>query len=60
MGQLEGSAVGLLTYKPADYAFKTMQALAKWTQQGLVADYIVGFAEKYMQCVNVNRAEAMF
>ena len=47
-------------FKPADYAFKTRQMLAKWTQQGLVTDYIVGFSERYAQCVDVNDAEALF
>ena len=53
--------VSLLDYfKPADYAFKTRQALSKWTQQRSVADYIVGFSESYTQCVEVNDAEALF
>ena len=47
-------------FKPADYAFKTRQALSKWTQQGSVMNYIVGFTERYMQCVDVNKAEALF
>ena len=51
----------LLDYlKPANYAFKTRQALAKWTQRGSVTDYIVGFSDRYMQCVDVNEAEALF
>ena len=53
--------VALLDYfKPADYPFKTRQALSKWTQQGSVTDYIVGFSERYTQCVDVNEAEALF
>ena len=53
--------VALLDYfKPADYAFKTQQALAKWTQRGSVTDYIIGFSEWYTQCVDVNEAEALF
>ena len=32
-------------FKPADYAFKTRLALAKWQQRGSVTDYIVGFSE---------------
>ena len=53
--------VALLDYfKPADYDFKTRQALAKWTQRGSVTDYIVGFSEWYTQCVDVNEAEALF
>ena len=46
-------------FKPADYAFKTWQALAKWTQRGSVTDYIIGFS-RYTQCVDVNEAEALF
>ena len=53
--------VALLDYfKPADYTFKTRQALAKWTQQGSVTDYITGFSEWYTQCADVNEAEALF
>ena len=47
-------------FKPADYAFKTRQALAKRTQRGSITDYIVGFSERYTQCVDVNDAEALF
>ena len=46
--------------KPADYAFKTKQALSKWTQRGSVTDYIVGFSEWCTQCVDINKAEALF
>ena len=53
--------VALLGYfKPADYAFKTRQALSKWTQRGSVTEYITGFSERYTQCVDVNDAEALF
>ena len=53
--------VALLDYfKPADYAFKTRQALSKWTQRGSVTDYIVGFSECYTQYIDVNDAEALF
>ena len=53
--------VALLDYfKPADYAFKTRPALAKWTQRGSVTDYIVAFSEWYTQCVDVSEAEALF
>ena len=53
--------VALLDYfKPADDAFKMHQALSKWTQRGSVTDYIVGFSERYTQCVDVNEAEALF
>ena len=53
--------VTLLDYfKPAVYAFKTRQALAKWTQRGSVTDYIIGFSERYTPCVDVNEAEALF
>ena len=41
-------------FKPADYIFKTGQALAKWTQKGSVTEYIVGFSERYTQCTIVN------
>ena len=53
--------VALLDYfKPVDYAFKTRQALSKWTQRGSITDYIVDFSELYTQCVDVNDAEALF
>ena len=52
--------VALLDYfKPADYAFKTRQALSKWTQRS-ATDYIIGFSKRYTQCVDVNEAEALF
>ena len=52
--------VMLLDYfKPADYAFKMRQTLAKWTQRGSITDYIVGFSKRYTQCVDVNEAEAL-
>ena len=47
-------------FKPADYTFKTWQALSKWTQRGSITDYIVGCSERYTQCVDVNEAEALF
>ena len=47
-------------FKPADYACKTRQALAKWTQRGSVTEYIVGFSERYTQCIDMNDAEALF
>ena len=47
-------------FKPADYAFKTRQALLKWTQRGSITDYIIGFSEWYTQCVDFNEAEALF
>ena len=34
-------------FKPADYAYKTRQALSKWSQRGSVTDYITGFAERF-------------
>ena len=53
--------VVLLDYfKPADDAFKTRQALSKWTQRGSITDYIVGFSEWYTQCMDINDAEALF
>ena len=51
----------LLSYfKPADYAFKTRQSLAKWVQRGNVTDYIVSFSERFAQCSEVDDAEALF
>ena len=38
-------------FKPADYAYKTRQALSKWTQKGGITEYIVGFSECFTQCV---------
>ena len=57
-GKLKAALLGY--FKPADYAFKTRQALAKWTQRGSVTEYIVGFSERYTQCTDVNNAEALF
>ena len=47
-------------YKPADYVYKTRQALAKCSQQGSVTEYIMQFPEKYTQYSDVDSAEAMF
>ena len=47
-------------YKSADYAFKIRQALSKWIQQGSVTDYMVGSSEQYTQCIDINKAEALF
>ena len=47
-------------FKPAGYAFKTRQALSKWTQQESITDYIIGFSEWYTQYADVNEAEALF
>ena len=55
---LKGALLGY--FKPADYAFKTRQALVKWTQQGSITDFIIDFSERYTQCVDVNDAEALF
>ena len=55
---LKGALLGY--FKPADYTFKTRQVLAKWTQRGSITDYIVGFSERYTQCVDFNDAEALF
>ena len=57
-GNLKAALLGY--FKPADYAFKTRQALAKWQLKGSVTEYIVGFSERYTQCTDVNEAEAMF
>ena len=59
-GWMNLKAVLLDYFKPADYAFKTRQALSKWTQQGSVMDYMVDFSERYTQCVDANEAEALF
>ena len=47
-------------FKPADYAYKTRQALAKCSQRGSVTECIISFSEKYTQCSDVHSAEAMF
>ena len=47
-------------FKPADYAYKMHQALAKCSQQGSVTEYIMSFSEKYTQCSNVDATKAMF
>ena len=57
-GSLKAALLGY--FKPADYAFKTRQALAKWTERGSVSEYIVGFSEHYTQCTDVNVAKALF
>ena len=65
---IQGNATGwsalkaaLLGYfKPADYAYKTCQALAKCSQRGTVTEYIMSFSERYTLCSDVDSAEAMF
>ena len=47
-------------FKPADYAYKTHQALAKCSQRGSVTEYIMSFSEKYTQCSDVDSTKAMF
>ena len=47
-------------FKPADYAYKMCQALAKCSQRGSVTEYIMSFSEKYTQCSNLDSAEAIF
>ena len=47
-------------FKPADYAFKTRLALAKWQQRGSVTDCIVGFSERYTVCADVDANEVLF
>ena len=59
-GWVNLKAVLLDYFKAADYACKTRQALAKWTQRGSVTVYIVGCSERYAQCVDMNEAEALF
>ena len=50
----------MLYFKPANYAFKTWLALAKWQQRGSVTDYIVGFSERYTACADIDANEALF
>ena len=47
-------------FKPADYAYKTRQSLAKWTQRGGIIEYIVGFSEQFTRCSDVDSTEAPF
>ena len=47
-------------FKPADYTYKTRQALSKWTQKGGITEYIAGFSERFTQCSDVDGAEALF
>ena len=47
-------------FKPANYAYKTRQALSKCSQRGSVTEYIMSFSEKYTQCSDVDSDEAMF
>ena len=47
-------------FKPADYAYKMRQALAKCSQHGTITEYIMQFSEKYTQCSDVDLAGAMF
>ena len=47
-------------FKPADYAFKTQLALAKWQKRGSVTDYIVGFSKCYTACADADANEALF
>ena len=60
MGWSNLKAALLGYFKPADYAFKTRQALSKWTQGGSITDYIVGFSKRYTKCIDINDAEALF
>ena len=53
-------AVLLGYFKPADYAYKIRQILAKRSQQGTVTENIMQFFEKYTQCSNVDSTQAMF
>ena len=47
-------------FKPADYAYKTHQALAKCSQCGSVTEYIMSFSEKYTQCLDVDSVKIIF
>ena len=55
---LKAALLGYL--KPADYAYKTHQALSKCSQHGMLTEYIMQFSERYTQCSDVDSAEAMF
>ena len=57
-GNLKAALLGY--FKPADYAFKMRQALAKWTQKGSSTEYIVGFSVCCTQCTDMNDAQALF
>ena len=59
-GWLALKAALLGYFKPADYANKMSQALAKYSQRGTVTEYIISFSERYTQCPDVDSAEAMF
>ena len=50
----------LRCFKPADYAHKTRQSLAKWTQKGGITEYNVGLSEWYAQCSDIDSAEELF
>ena len=47
-------------FKPANYVYKTRQALSKWAQKSGRTDCIVGFSERFTQCSDVDGAEALF
>ena len=65
---IQGNVTGLVRlkaallgyFKPADYAYKTRQALTKWTQKGGITGHIVGFSEHFTHCSDVDGAEALF
>ena len=56
--KLEGVAAGLL--QSSRLCLQDEAGITKWTQRGPFTDYIVGFSEWYNQCVDVNKAEALF
>ena len=47
-------------FRPPDYAFKTRQELAKWTQKSDVTGYVTGFLQRYTECVDVDEPEALY
>ena len=65
---VQGNITGWVTLKaalleyfnPVDYAYKTRQSLAQWTQKGGIIEYIVEFSERFTQCSDVDGAEALF
>ena len=60
LGWLQLCNAMMRCFKPADYAFNTQFALAKWQQRGSVTAYIVGFSEYYTACADVDANEALF
>ena len=47
-------------FNSVNYAYKTRQSLAKWTQKGGITEYIIGFSECCTQCSDVGGTEVLF